>query len=191
MDGKTKQNKGAGKTSFVKALAYSMKKPPYIVNLDPACHETSYPCNIDIRDTVNYKEVMKQYSLGYFQLIAPHSTHLSNQLRMQPLIVVVVVGGVVVSRTERSYNHVAQSVRDEIRASARYNRQAFGPVRLRAVRHAGPDRGLHLVGLGRHHHRGTCMIHMFYCCCCLLLYVHILIHESIRRRPHFPPSSST
>ncbi|RNA39378.1 GPN-loop GTPase 1 [Brachionus plicatilis] len=58
---------GAGKTSFVQRLnshLHSINKPPYIINLDPACHETPYPCNIDIRDTVNYKEVMKQYSLG-------------------------------------------------------------------------------------------------------------------------------
>ncbi len=33
-------------------------------NLDPACYEVPYPANIDIRDTVNYKEVMKQYGLG-------------------------------------------------------------------------------------------------------------------------------
>ena len=35
-----------------------------MINLDPACREVPYPANIDIRDTVNYKEVMKQYSLG-------------------------------------------------------------------------------------------------------------------------------
>ena len=34
------------------------------MNLDPACYEVPYPANIDIRDTVNYKEVMKQYGLG-------------------------------------------------------------------------------------------------------------------------------
>lgn len=43
---------------------HSQKKPPYVINLDPAVHELSYPANIDIRDTVNYKEVMKQYQLG-------------------------------------------------------------------------------------------------------------------------------
>ncbi len=42
----------------------SRERPPYIVNLDPACYEVPYPSNIDIRDTVNYKEVMKQYGLG-------------------------------------------------------------------------------------------------------------------------------
>lgn len=58
---------GSGKTTFVKKLTselYSKKNVPYVVNLDPACMEVSYPVNIDIRDTVNYKEVMKQYGLG-------------------------------------------------------------------------------------------------------------------------------
>ncbi|CAK9820471.1 GPN-loop GTPase 1 [Anthophora plagiata] len=57
---------GSGKTTFVQRLVsvlYNIKKP-YVINLDPACKEVPYPANIDIRDTVNYKEVMKQYSLG-------------------------------------------------------------------------------------------------------------------------------
>ncbi|XP_036138265.1 GPN-loop GTPase 1 isoform X1 [Monomorium pharaonis] len=57
---------GAGKTSFVSRLVSRLydKGRPYVVNLDPACREVAFPANIDIRDTVNYKEVMKQYSLG-------------------------------------------------------------------------------------------------------------------------------
>lgn len=57
---------GSGKTTFVQRLVsilYNVGKP-YVINLDPACREVPYPANIDIRDTVNYKEVMKQYSLG-------------------------------------------------------------------------------------------------------------------------------
>lgn len=71
---------GSGKTSLVHRLSNSEKKP-YIVNLDPACLHVPYFANIgkiclfeifrspklhfaDIRDTVNYKEVMKQYGLG-------------------------------------------------------------------------------------------------------------------------------
>lgn len=34
--------------------------PPYILNLDPAVRNLPYEANIDIRDTVDYKEVMKQ-----------------------------------------------------------------------------------------------------------------------------------
>jgi len=58
---------GSGKTTFVQRLTshlYSRGSPPYVLNLDPACREVPYPANIDIRDTVNYKEVMKQYQLG-------------------------------------------------------------------------------------------------------------------------------
>ncbi|EFX70417.1 hypothetical protein DAPPUDRAFT_217322 [Daphnia pulex] len=58
---------GSGKTTFVQQLTgllHMKKKAPYVINLDPACREVPYPVNIDIRDTVNYKEVMKQYSLG-------------------------------------------------------------------------------------------------------------------------------
>merc|ERR1712083_920767 len=34
------------------------------INLDPAVRNVSYPVNVDIRDTVNYKEVMKHFGLG-------------------------------------------------------------------------------------------------------------------------------
>jgi len=40
------------------------KLSSFIVNLDPAVLHLPYGPNIDIRDTVNYKEVMKQYTLG-------------------------------------------------------------------------------------------------------------------------------
>ncbi|GFG28953.1 hypothetical protein Cfor_00355 [Coptotermes formosanus] len=58
---------GSGKTTFVQRLTshlYGQDRRPYTINLDPACLEVPYPANIDIRDTVNYKEVMKQYGLG-------------------------------------------------------------------------------------------------------------------------------
>ena len=43
---------------------HEKQTPSYIINLDPAVSSVPYGCNIDIRDTVNYKEVMKQYQLG-------------------------------------------------------------------------------------------------------------------------------
>lgn len=36
----------------------------YYINLDPAVKTVPFAANIDIRDTVNYKEVMTQYGLG-------------------------------------------------------------------------------------------------------------------------------
>lgn len=36
----------------------------YIVNLDPAVLQLPYDPNVDIRDTIKYKDVMREYSLG-------------------------------------------------------------------------------------------------------------------------------
>lgn len=40
------------------------KTKPYVLNLDPAVTHVPFQPNIDIRDSINYKEVMKQYNLG-------------------------------------------------------------------------------------------------------------------------------
>lgn len=60
---------GTGKTTLVSQIQAYFKsagksKNTYFMNLDPAVSEVPYKCNIDIRDTVNYREVMKQYRLG-------------------------------------------------------------------------------------------------------------------------------
>jgi GPN-loop GTPase len=38
--------------------------PAYCINLDPACLDVPYSPSIDIRDTVDYKQVMSQHKLG-------------------------------------------------------------------------------------------------------------------------------
>ncbi|KAI0541302.1 hypothetical protein GGR58DRAFT_498375 [Xylaria digitata] len=58
---------GSGKTTFmqrINAHLHAQKEPPYVINLDPAVLNVPFESNIDIRDSVNYKEVMKQYGLG-------------------------------------------------------------------------------------------------------------------------------
>ncbi|KAF2240522.1 hypothetical protein BU26DRAFT_207154 [Trematosphaeria pertusa] len=72
---------GSGKTTFMQRLVSHLythpdptsrepavskdpPAPPYILNLDPAVHHVPFTPNIDIRDSVNYKEVMKQFNLG-------------------------------------------------------------------------------------------------------------------------------
>ncbi|KAI0018460.1 hypothetical protein F4780DRAFT_516378 [Xylariomycetidae sp. FL0641] len=58
---------GSGKTTFmqrINAHLHGQKDPPYVINLDPAVLNVPFESNIDIRDSVNYKEVMKQYNLG-------------------------------------------------------------------------------------------------------------------------------
>jgi len=69
---------GAGKTSLMGKIEDTLKRrragttstqlapaeAGYLINLDPAVLNLSYEPNVDIRDTVNYKNVMKQYNLG-------------------------------------------------------------------------------------------------------------------------------
>jgi len=58
---------GSGKTTLLQRInsALHMEDTPgYIINLDPAVLNLPYGANIDIRDTVNYKNVMSQYRLG-------------------------------------------------------------------------------------------------------------------------------
>lgn len=58
---------GTGKTTFMQRLnahIHEKKIPGYIINLDPAVANLPYTPNIDIRDSVKYKDVMKQYNLG-------------------------------------------------------------------------------------------------------------------------------
>jgi GTPase SAR1 family protein len=60
---------GAGKSTFVQRInsylhTLNPPSPPYILNLDPAVTHIPFEANIDIRDTVNYQEVMKQCVLG-------------------------------------------------------------------------------------------------------------------------------
>lgn len=62
---------GAGKTSFVSRLVstlYNIGKP-YVVNLDPACKEVSYPANIGKNkfDMINYINLL--YSVKYAIMI--------------------------------------------------------------------------------------------------------------------------
>lgn len=58
---------GSGKTTFMQRInnyLHINKKKPYVLNLDPAVLNVPFEANIDIRDSINYKEVMKQYNLG-------------------------------------------------------------------------------------------------------------------------------
>jgi GPN-loop GTPase len=60
-------NPGSGKTTFmqrINAHLHQKRDLPYVMNLDPAVLRVPFDCNIDIRDSVNYQEVMKQYNLG-------------------------------------------------------------------------------------------------------------------------------
>lgn len=58
---------GSGKSSLCSKLVshlFGKNTPPYVINCDPACLNVDYLCNVDIRDTIHYKNVMQKYGLG-------------------------------------------------------------------------------------------------------------------------------
>lgn len=58
---------GSGKTTFMQRInshLHSKRETPYVINLDPAVRNVPFESNIDIRDSLNYKEVMREYNLG-------------------------------------------------------------------------------------------------------------------------------
>ncbi|KAK1317731.1 hypothetical protein QJS10_CPA05g00177 [Acorus calamus] len=58
---------GIGKTTFLHRLVCHTEASNirgYVLNLDPAVMTLPFGANIDIRDTVRYKDVMKEYNLG-------------------------------------------------------------------------------------------------------------------------------
>jgi hypothetical protein len=60
---------GSGKSTFVQRINAHLHSrtppaPPYVLNLDPAVTSVPYEANIDIRDTVDYHEVMKQCAVA-------------------------------------------------------------------------------------------------------------------------------
>ncbi|KAG9452458.1 hypothetical protein H6P81_005362 [Aristolochia fimbriata] len=58
---------GSGKTTFLHRLVYHTQisnMRGYVLNLDPAVMTLPFGANVDIRDTVKYKDVMKEYNLG-------------------------------------------------------------------------------------------------------------------------------
>ena len=48
----------------INSYLHSKRDPPYVINLDPAVRHVPFESNIDIRDSLNYKEVMREYNLG-------------------------------------------------------------------------------------------------------------------------------
>ena len=48
----------------INAHLHSKRDPPYVINLDPAVLKVPFESNIDIRDSIKYKEVMREYNLG-------------------------------------------------------------------------------------------------------------------------------
>lgn len=58
---------GSGKSTLMNQLnqyTYDNKLNTYYVNLDPATADVDFSANVDIRDTIKYKDVMSRFNLG-------------------------------------------------------------------------------------------------------------------------------
>ena len=103
---------GSGKTTFmqrVNSYLHSRNQPPYILNLDPAVTHLPFTANIDIRDTVDYHEVMKQ--LRCCRSLATIVIKLMRIGQVQP-------------RPERRDPDRAQPLHDKVRPGAHPRREA-------------------------------------------------------------------
>lgn len=125
----------------VNSYLHSRDQPPYVLNLDPAVIHLPFEANIDIRDTVDYAEVMKQYNLG------------PNGGIMTALNLFTTKFDQVLGHVEKRANEVECATPPPLgspfseRLTAPYNSQ------LRIVGHARADRDLYLVRVRLHHHR--------------------------------------
>jgi GTPase SAR1 family protein len=54
---------GTGKTSLVEGICKENQQS-FVLNLDPAVLKTPYEADVDIRDTLDYRQVMQAYDLG-------------------------------------------------------------------------------------------------------------------------------
>lgn len=59
-----KKEDGDSKAAAGTVSSFSQEIPAYCINLDPATLDVPYGASIDIRDTVDYKQVMAQHNLG-------------------------------------------------------------------------------------------------------------------------------
>ncbi|KAK9450853.1 uncharacterized protein V1518DRAFT_425616 [Limtongia smithiae] len=146
---------GSGKTTFVQRLnahLHAQNTPPYVVNLDPAVLSTPFDTNIDIRDSVNYKEVMKQYNLG------PNGAIITS-LNLFATKIDQVLG--IIEKRAHSVSHIVIDTPGQIEA---FVWSASGAILLDALASAVPTVIAYIVDTPRTTAPATFMSNMLYAC---------------------------
>ncbi|KAK9238235.1 hypothetical protein V1525DRAFT_341918 [Lipomyces kononenkoae] len=146
---------GSGKTTFMQQLnshLHAIDSPPYILNLDPAVLNIPYAPNIDIRDSVNYKEVMKQYNLG------PNGAIIT-ALNLFATKIDQVLG--IVEQRAKSVSHVLIDTPGQIEC---FVWSASGAILLDALASAMPTVIAYIVDTPRTTSPATFMSNMLYAC---------------------------
>lgn len=151
---------GSGKTTFVKRLdSYlNVRKPHYVINLDPAVDKVPYMSYIDIRDTVNYKEVMKQYGLGpnggIVTSLNLFSTMFDDVLKL-------------LAKREQDLDYIIFDTPGQIEV---FNWSASGPIIAGALAATYPTVIVYVLDVVRSTNPQTFMSNMLYSCSILYKY---------------------
>jgi hypothetical protein len=148
---------GAGKSTFVQWLAahlHARAQPPYVVNLDPAITRAAFEPNIDIRDTVNYQEVMKQCVSRPARASGVGVDGRARRYNLGPNGGILTALNLFTTKFDQVLDIIEKRAGSTecVRACAARVR-ALTPLQPCHPRHARADRDLHVVGVGGDHHR--------------------------------------
>uniref|UniRef100_A0A2P2I778 GPN-loop GTPase 1 n=1 Tax=Hirondellea gigas TaxID=1518452 RepID=A0A2P2I778_9CRUS len=155
---------GAGKTNVVRRLSTHLactlknSKGFHTINLDPAVKNLPYAPYIDIRDTVNYKEVMNQYGLGpnggIVTSLNLFSTMFEDVLKL-------------IAKREDDLEYVLFDTPGQIEV---FNWSASGPIIAGALASVYPTIIVYVVDTVRSNNTQTFMANMVYACSILYKY---------------------
>lgn len=152
---------GSGKTNVVNRLSTHLacrRKLFQVINLDPAVRSVPYVPYIDIRDTVNYKEVMKQYGLGpnggIVTSLNLFSTMFDDVLKL-------------IAKRQDLTEYIIFDTPGQIEV---FNWSASGPIIAGALASVYPTIIVYVVDTVRSNNTQTFMANMLYACSILYKY---------------------
>lgn len=146
---------GSGKTTFVQKLSkhlHQNEKPAYLINLDPACNDMPYPANVDIRDTINYKKVMKEYELGPNGAIITSLNLFTT--KFDQLVTLL-------EQRSKEHKHIVFDTPGQIEV---FNWSASGMIITEALASQMPTAIVYVVDVVRNRNPATFMSNMLYAC---------------------------
>jgi len=124
----------------------------YVLNLDPAVTHLPFGANIDIRDTVNYKSVMKQYGLGPNGAIITSLNLFATRFDQ------------VLQYVEKRNSTVDYILVDTPGQIEVFNWSASGTIITEAIASIGPTVMVYVIDTVRSTNPATFMSNMLYAC---------------------------
>lgn len=141
---------------------HGKRTPPYVLNLDPAVYSVPFESNIDIRDSINYKEVMKQYNLGpnggiltSLNLFATKVDQIISILEKRTL------ADPTADPTAKQYNHILVDTPGQIEV---FVWSASGSILLETLASSFPTVIAYVIDTPRTSSTSTFMSNMLYAC---------------------------